>query len=136
MELRQVLTGHLQRGVVAAGLPQVVARHAHVAAVVGLAAAAVHDAQEEERAAGQQHALGARAVPVRLHPLPVLVPLHRGGGPALRLAVEGGRLPLGHDEVRGVLGDAGREVLLAQARSWGSEVSMGPLGSMINQWDR
>jgi hypothetical protein len=35
-----------------------------------------------------------------------------------------------------VLGDAGREVLLAQARSWGSEVSMGPLGSMINQWDR
>ena len=99
----------------AAGLSQVVAGHAHVAAVVGLAAAAVHDAQEEERAAGQQHALGAGVVPVRLHPLPVLVPLHRGGGPALRLAVEGGRLPLGHDEVRGVLGDAGGEVLLAQA---------------------
>ena len=98
-------------------LAEVVPRHAHVAPVVGLAAAAVDDAQEEERAAGQQHAVGARVVPVRLHPLAVLVPLHRGSGAPLRLAVEGGRLPLGHDQVRGVLHDPGRSVLLTQPRA-------------------
>lgn len=98
------------------GLAQIVPGHAHVAAVVGLAAASVHDAQEEEGPAGQQHAVGARVVAVRLHALPVLVPFHRGGRPALCLAVEGGWFPFGHNEVRGVLHDAGREVFLAKTR--------------------
>ena len=91
---------------------KVVSGHAHVGALVRLAAAAVDDAKEEERAAGQQHALRAWVVAVRLHALAVLVPLHRRCGPALRLAVEGGRLTLGHDQVRGVLHYPGSEVFL------------------------
>jgi hypothetical protein len=85
------------------------------------------DTQEEEGAAGQQHAVGTGVVPVCLHPLPVLVPLHRGGGTPLRLAVEGGRLPLGHDEVRGVLHDPRRGVILTQTRSWEEKI-----GEMIS----
>lgn len=108
------LTGYFQGGVPAHGLPEVVPGHAHVAAFVGLAAASVGDAQEEEGAGGQQHAVGARVLAVRLHALAVFVPFHRGRRPTLCLAVECGRLPFGHDEVRGVLHDAGRGVFLAE----------------------
>lgn len=104
------LTGDVQRGVATDGLPQVVAGHAGVDALVRFAAPSVHDAEEEERAAGQEHAVGAGIVPVRLHALAILVPLYGGGGPALRFAVQGRRLPLGHYQVRGVLRDPGRTV--------------------------
>lgn len=104
------LTGNVERGVAADGLPQVVARDAGVDALVRFASASVHDAEEEERAAGQEHAVRAGVVPVRLHALAILVPLYAGGGPALRLAVQGGRLPLGHDQVRRVLRNPRRAV--------------------------
>lgn len=65
----------------------------------------MHDAEEEERAAWQEHAMRAGVVLVRLHALAILVPLYGGGRPALGFAVKGGGLPLGHDQVRGVLGD-------------------------------
>lgn len=94
MNSQKARTGYFQRGVATDGLPQVVASHADVDALVGFAATAVDNAQEEERAAGQQHAVRAWVVPVRLHALPVLVPLHHGQRPALRLAVQRGRLPL------------------------------------------
>lgn len=61
------------------------------------------DAQEEEGAAGQEHAVGPGVVFVRLNALAILVPLYAGSGSALGLAVEGGGLPLGHDQIRGVL---------------------------------
>lgn len=73
----------------------------------------MHYAQEEERAAGQQHAVGTRVIPVRLHALAVLVPLDGRDGPALRLAVEGGGFPLGYDQIRGVLHDPGGAVFIA-----------------------
>lgn len=46
------LTGDVQRGVATDGLPQVVAGHAGVDALIRFAPASVHDAEEEERAAG------------------------------------------------------------------------------------
>ena len=98
------------------GLAQIVSGHAHVAAVVGLAPPPVDDAQEEERPAGQQHAVGAGVVAVRLNALPIFGPFHRGGRTALGLTVEGGGFPFGYDEVRGVLHDARREVFLAKTR--------------------
>lgn len=77
----------------------------------------MNDPEEEERAAGQQHALRARVVPVSLHPLTIFVPLHRRGGPPLGFAVESGRLAFGDDQVGGMLHNPGREVLLAQTGS-------------------
>lgn len=62
----------------------------------------MHDAQEEEGAAGQEHAVRAGVIFVRLHALTILIPLNARGGAALRLAVEGGGLPLGDDQIRGV----------------------------------
>lgn len=62
--------------------------------------------------------MGTRVVPIRFHPFAVFVPLHRGRGPALGLAVEGGGFALGHDQVGGMLHDAGWVVLLPQTRSW------------------
>lgn len=112
------LTGNVERGVAADGLPQVVARDAGVDALVRFASASVHDAEEKERAAGQEHAVGAGVVPVRLHTLAILVPLYGGGGPALRLAVQGGRLPLGHDQVRRVLRNPRRAVFKPCPRPW------------------
>ncbi|TNN86761.1 hypothetical protein EYF80_002944 [Liparis tanakae] len=84
-------------------LAQIVSGHAHVAAVVRLAPSSVDDTQEEEGAAGQQHAVGAGVVAVRLDALPVFGPLHRRGRTALGLTVESGRLPFGDDEARGRL---------------------------------
>lgn len=99
----QSLTGNIQWSVTTNGLSQVVAGHTGVDALVWFAAAAVHDAEEEERAAGQQHAVRPGVIFVRLHSLAVLIPLDAGRGSALGLAVEGGRLPLGDDQIRGVL---------------------------------
>lgn len=110
------LTGDVERGVATDGLPQVVAGHAGVDALVRFAPASVHDAEEEEGAAGQEHAVGAGVVPVRLHALAILVPLYGGRGPALRFAVQGRRLPLGHYQVRGVLRDPRRAVFIPRPR--------------------
>lgn len=110
---RTGLTGHFQGCIVANRLTQIVSGHTHVAAIVRFAPASVHDAQEEQRAGGQQHAVRTRVVAVRLDALPVFVPFHRGGWPALCFTVEGGGFPFGHNEVRGVLNNAGREVFLA-----------------------
>ena len=112
------LTCNFQRGIATDGFSEVVSGHADVRPFVRFAASAMDYSQEEQGAAGQQHAVGARIVLVRLHPLSVLVPLHGGRGPPLGLAVEGGRLALGHDQVGGVLHDAGRGVLLPQTGSW------------------
>lgn len=60
------------------------------------------DAQEEEGAAGQEHAVRTGVVLVCLHTLPIFVPLYGGSGPALRLAVERGGLPFGDNQIRGV----------------------------------
>lgn len=81
------LTGNVERGIAADGLPQVVAGDAGVDTLVRFASASMHNAKEEERAAGQEHAVRAGIVPVRLHALAILVPLYGRGGPALRLAV-------------------------------------------------
>ncbi len=97
-------------------LAQIVSGHAHVAAIVGLAPSSVDDAQEEEGPAGQQHAMGAGVVAVRLNALPIFVPFHRRGRAALCLTVKSSWFPFGHNEVRGVLHNAGREVLLAKTR--------------------
>lgn len=97
---------------------QIVSGYAHIRALIWFAAAAVNYSQEEEGAAGQQHAVRTRVVPVGLHPLSILVPLHGGRGPPLGLAIEGGRLALRNDQVRGMLHDAGRVIFLPQTGSW------------------
>lgn len=113
------LTSHLQRGIPAGGFTQVVPGHADIDALVRLAAAAVHNAEEEEGAAGQQHAVGAGVLMVRLHALSVFVPLHGGRRAALRPAAQRGRLTPGHQQVRGVLHDAGCGVLQPRVGAWG-----------------
>lgn len=112
------LTCYFQRRVVTDRLAQIVAGHTHVAAVVGFAPPAVDDAQEEEGAGGEQHAVRAGVVKVGLDVLAVFVPFHCRRRAALRLAVESCWFPFGHDEVRGVLYDLGREVFLAKTRPW------------------
>lgn len=103
-------------------LAQIVSGHAHVAAIVWLAPSSMDDPQEEEGSAGEQHTMRAGVVAVCLNALSVFVPLHRRGRTALSLAVESGRLPFGHNEVRRVLHDAGREVFLAKTGSWKKRV--------------
>ena len=97
-------------------LAQIVSGHTHIAAIVGLAPSSMDDAQKEEGPAGQQHTVGTGVVTVRLNTLPIFVPFHCGGWTALCLAVESGWFPLGHNEVRRVLHNAGREVFLAKTR--------------------
>lgn len=105
------LTCHLQRCVAADGFAQVVARHAHVDALVRFAPPPVNNSQEEERAAGQDDAVGSGVLSYRLHAFAIFVPLQYRGRPPLCLAVECGRLALGHNQVRRVLGDPRRRVL-------------------------
>lgn len=88
------LTGYFQRCVSANSLSEVIAGNTRVNALVWFAAASVNDAQEKKGAAGQQHAVGAWIVLIGLHMLTVFVPLHRGHGPTLCLAVQGRRLSL------------------------------------------
>lgn len=131
--IKRSLTSNIQRSVAADGLSQVVPGDAGVDALVRFAPAAVHYAQEEERAAGQQHAVGTRVIPVRLHALAVLVPLDGRDGPALRLAVEGGGFPLGYDQIRGVLHDPGSAVFITRpgpCDDEGKDVS----GASVQQW--
>lgn len=109
--MQEPLTCHLQRRVAADGFAKVVPCHAHVDALVRLAPPPVDDSQEEERAAGQDDAMGPGVLSHRLDTFAVFVPLQNGGRPSLRLAVECGRLALGHDQVGRVLGDPRRRVL-------------------------
>lgn len=111
------LTGYFQRGVVAHCLPQVVAGNTNVGTFIRLASPSVDDAQKEEGAAGEQHALRAGIVPVGLHPFAIFVPLHSRGWPTLRLTVESGGFPLGDDQIRRVLDNPGWGVLLTETRS-------------------
>lgn len=91
---QKVLTGYFQRGISANGLSQVIAGNASVNTLVGFAAASVNDAQEKKGAARQQHAVGSRVILISFNVLAVFIPLHRGRGPTLCLAVQGGRLTL------------------------------------------
>lgn len=100
------------------GLSEIVASHADVRALVRFAPTSVNYFQEEQRSGGKEHAMGARVVPIRFHPLAIFVPLHRGRGASLGLAVERSGFALGYDQVGGVLHDAGRVVVLPQTRSW------------------
>lgn len=108
------LTSYFQRSVVAHCLSQVVAGYTNVGTFVRLAPTSVDDAQKEEGAAGEQHALRTGIVPIRFHPFAIFVPLHSWGWPTLRLTVESGGFPLGNDQVRRVLNNPGRRVLLAE----------------------
>lgn len=47
--------------------------------------------------------MGTGVIFVRLHALAILIPLYTGSGSALCLAVKGGRLPLGDNQIRGIL---------------------------------
>ena len=105
------LTGYIERSIATNGLPQVVAGDTGVDALVWFAPASVHDAEEEEGAAGQQHAMRPGVIFVGLNALAVLVPLHAGDGSALSFAVESGGLPFGDDQIRGVLHNPRRAVL-------------------------
>lgn len=96
----------MQCGVVADGAAVDVGGVAVVDAHVGLGVLVVDDAQEEELAAVEEHAVGGRTVSRRQHALAIAVPRDRGRGIPLRLAVELGRLVLGHVVVRGVFHDA------------------------------
>lgn len=66
--------------------------------------------QEEEGAAGQEHAVRTGVIFVRLHTLAILIPLYSRRGSALCLTVKGGGLPLRNDQIRGVLNNPGRAV--------------------------
>lgn len=111
------LTGYFQRGVVAHCLSQVVASNTDVRTFIRFTPPSMDDAQEEERATGKKHALRTGIVPVRFHPLSILVPLHCRGWPPLCFTVESGGLPFGYDQVRGMLHNPGWGVLLAQTGS-------------------
>lgn len=98
-----LLTGYLQRCVPADSLTQVVPGYTDIHSLIWFAPPSMHDTQKEKGAAGQQHAMGSRVFLVRLHPLPILVPLNDGGGTSFRFAVQRCWLPLGHNEVGGML---------------------------------
>lgn len=108
---QKVLTGYFQRGISANGLSKVIAGNTSVNTLVGFAAASVDDAQEKKGAAWQQHAVGTGVVLISFNVLAVFIPLHRGRGPTLRLAVQGGRLTLRHDQIRGILHYPGGSIL-------------------------
>lgn len=93
------LTGNFERSIPTNGLSQVVSGHAGVDAFIRFAPAPVYDPQEEEGAAGQEHPVRAGVILVGLHTLPIFIPLYAGSGSALCLAVEGGWLPLGDDQI-------------------------------------
>lgn len=107
-----VLTGNFERGVSGARRSRLVAGHAPVDAAV-LLPLAVHHPQEEERAAGQQHAVRLGVERRRPHQLALVAskPLDRRLGTTLGLAVQRHRLVFGHCDVRGVLGDSRRPQL-------------------------
>lgn len=88
------LTGYFQRRVSANSLSEVIAGNTSVNTLIWFAAASMNDAQEKQRARGQQHAVGAWIVSIRLHMLAVFVPHHCGRGPTICLAVQGRRLAL------------------------------------------
>lgn len=100
------LTGHLQRCVPTDRFTEVVSGDTHVHAFIGFAPPSVNNPEEEEGSAGQEHAVGARVLSVRLHSLAILVPLHHRSRSAFSFTVEGGRLAFGHDQVRWVFYDA------------------------------
>lgn len=105
------LTCHLQRGISTSRCPQVVACHTSVDTLVGARAAPVHDAREEEGAAGQQQAVRARILARGGHSRPILVPLDVGPGPSLRAAGQRGRLASGDQQIWWLLHDARHRVL-------------------------
>lgn len=91
------LTCDLQRGITADGLAQVIPRYAHVYPFVGLAAPSVNDSEEEEGAAGEEHAVRAWILTVRFDSLAIFVPLHHRGRPTFGLTVQRGGLALGNN---------------------------------------
>lgn len=120
----QGLTGNFQWSVATNGLSQVVAGHTGVNALVWFAPSAVHDAQEEKGAAGQEHAVRTRVIFVCLHTFTIFVPFNAGDGAALCLAVEGGRLPLGDNQIRGVLRNPRRAVFKTRPRPCEAEMKV------------
>lgn len=110
------LTSYFQGCIVTDRLAQIISGHTDVAAVVWLAPTSVNDAQEEEGSAGQQHAVGARVVSVRLNALAIFIPFHCRGWTALCLTVERGWFPFRHNQIRGVLYNPGWEVFLSETR--------------------
>ena len=103
-----VLTSNLQGGIATddadfgLGVGGVAVVDAHIRLVVLV----VDDAQEEELSAGQQHAVGGGVLRGCDHRATVAVPRDGGRGVTLGLAVERGRLILGHILVLWVLYDA------------------------------
>ena len=65
----------------------------------------MYNPEEEELTAGQQHAVRGGVIVAGGHSLTVLVPGDDGGGVALRLTVQGGRVILHHKLVLRVLHD-------------------------------
>lgn len=82
----------------------------------------MHNAQEEEGATGQEHAMRPGVVSVGFHTLAILVPLYTGRGSALCLTVEGGRLPLGDDQIGGVLRNPRSAVFKPWPGPWEAEI--------------
>lgn len=121
---RVLLTGYLQRRVPADCLTQVVPGYTHVHSFVRFAPSSMHDAQKEKRAAGQQHAVGARVFSVRFDSLPILVPLDDRSRPSFRFAIQCRWLPFGHNEVRRVLYDPWRKVFKTRARACNTKGEM------------
>lgn len=113
-----LLTCHFQGCISTHCFPKVVPCDADVASFIGFASAPMHNAQEEQGSARQEHPVGPGIVLVGLHPLTILVPLNGGSGPALGLAVQSGGLALGHNDIRRVLHNPRGEVLLAKTRSY------------------
>lgn len=112
------LTCYFQRSIAADSFAQVVAGHADIGSLIWFAPSPMNDAQEEKRAAGQQHAVRTWIVFVRFYPLAILVPLHCRSWPPLCFTVESGWLTLGYNQVRRVLHNPGWGVLLAKTGSW------------------
>lgn len=94
---RHTLTCYFQRCIATDRLAQVVACHAYIDAFVGFASPPVHNSQEEEGAAGQEHPVGSGVLSIGLDAFAVFVPFHHWGWPSFGLTVEGGWLTLGHD---------------------------------------
>lgn len=81
------LTCDLQRGITADSFAQVIPCYAHVHPFVGLAAPSVNYSEKKEGAAGEEHTVGARILPVCFNSLAIFIPLHRGGRPTFGLTV-------------------------------------------------